>query len=56
MFCISRLDSDSKNGFIGFSEYESKLSELKQQENCDVALLDALEAYAWSLKNKLQLG
>jgi len=55
-FCVSRLDSDSDNRFIGFSEYESKLSELKQQENCNVALLDALEAYAWSLKNKLQLG
>jgi len=55
-FCISRLAGDSGNGFIGFSEYESKLSELKQQANYDVTLHDDLEAYAWSLKNKLQLG
>jgi len=55
-FCVSRLAGDSGNGFIGFSEYESKLSELKQQANYDVTLHDDLEAYAWSLKNKLQLG
>jgi len=55
-FCVSRLAGDSGNGFIGFAEYESKLSELKQQANYDVTLHDNLEAYAWSLKNKLQLG
>jgi len=55
-FCISRLAGDSGNGFISFSEYESKLAELKQQANYDVTLHDDLEAYAWSLKNKLQLG
>jgi len=54
-FCISRLAGDSRNGFIGFSEYEKKLSELKQQENYNVTLHDDLDAYGWSLKNKLQL-
>ncbi len=54
-FCQSRLCDEVDNGFIGFLEYEKKLSELKQQETIDLELISSLEEYASELKMKLQL-
>jgi exodeoxyribonuclease-1 len=54
-FCYSRLSDDVNDGFIGFLDYEKKLSELKLQDGVDPSLVKVLREYAEELKIKLEL-
>jgi exodeoxyribonuclease-1 len=54
-FCRSRLCDDSSDGFMGFLEYERKLSNLQQQEGINSEVIKSLQEYAEQLKVKLQL-
>ncbi|NOQ15226.1 MAG: exodeoxyribonuclease I [Methyloprofundus sp.] len=51
-FCAERLSDKNKHGFLGFTAYRQKISELRQQEGVDSQLLDNLEQYADDLQDR----